>query len=167
MHIVQNKNFIIRPFQTSDQDAAKKLVLEGLSEHFHAFRPELHTDLDDIQNNYDIFLVACLGSILIATGGLNFISDNFIPNNTAKVVRMSTAKTFRNQGIAGKVLGELESHAKQKSIQYLTLITGQSWTDARRFYKRHGFQTVALYRDDTDFHGVRLEKKLIASVSLL
>lgn len=145
----------IRLFQPSDQDAAKKLVLEGLSERFELFRPELHPDLDDIQNNFNIFLIAYLNDKLVATGGLTFISDD-----TAKIVRMSTAKAFRGQGIAGKVLRELETIAKTKSIQHLSLVTGESWTDAIRFYEGHGFQIVSLYCDNTDFQGVRLEKKL-------
>jgi ribosomal protein S18 acetylase RimI-like enzyme len=148
-------NIEIRLFQPSEQDAAKKLVLEGFSERFNLFRPELHPDLDDIQNNLDIFLVAYLNDKLVATGGLTFVTDD-----TAKIVRMSTAKAFRGQGIAGKVLRDLETVAKTKGIQYLTLVTGQTWTDAIRFYEHHGFQIVGLYRDDTDFQGVRLEKKL-------
>ncbi len=156
MTVRQNQHFIIRPFQPSDQDAAKHLVLGGLSERFKPLRPELNTDVDDIQNNFDIFLVVCQGEKLIATGGLTFISDN-----TAKVVRMSTAKAFRNQGVASKVLEELETQAKQKAITRLTLVTGQNWTDAIRFYERHGFQAVDTYRDETDFQGVCLEKKLL------
>lgn len=73
---------------------------------------------------------------------------------------MSTAKLYRGQGIASKVLGELETLAKQKAVQRLTLITGEAWRDAIRFYERHGFHITASYRDETTFRGVCLEKKL-------
>lgn len=149
------QSIIIRPFQPSDQAYAKRLVLEGLSERFQPFRPELHPDLDDIQKHYDVFLVAYRANQLVATGALSFL-----PKDTAKVKRMSTAPAFRGQGIAGRILSELETIAKAKGVKHLTLITGQNWTDAIRFYERHGFQTVATYRDETDFRGVRLEKPL-------
>ncbi len=155
MHIVQNKNIIIRPFQPADQEAAKVLVLEGLSERFSPFRPELNTDVDNIQNNFDIFLVAYVEDTLVATGGLKFLSAD-----TAKVVRMSTAKAFRNQGIAGKVLGELETLANMKGIRHLTLVTNQGWTEAIRLYEKYGFKLTSHYQDDWGFQGVRLEKKL-------
>jgi ribosomal protein S18 acetylase RimI-like enzyme len=147
-------NIIIRPFQPSDQDAAKRLVLEGLSEHFNPFRPELHPDLDDIQNHYDVFLVARAGPELVATGAFNVL-----PGNSAKIMRMSTAPAFRGQGIAGRMLCELESVAKSKGIQCLTLVTGQDWL-ARGFYERQGYLYKAVFRDGTDFEGVWLEKNL-------
>jgi ribosomal protein S18 acetylase RimI-like enzyme len=148
-------NIIIRPFQPSDQNAAKTLVLDGLSERFKPFRPELNTDVNDIPNNFDIFLVAYVEDKLVATGGLHFL-----PNNTAKVVRMSTAREFRVQGIASKVLRELETIAKTKGIQHLTLVTHQTWTDAIHLYERHGFRVIDHHQDDWGFQGVRLEKKL-------
>jgi GNAT superfamily N-acetyltransferase len=162
MDSVQNKNFIIRPFQLSDQDAAKALVLQGLSEHFDPFRPELHPDLDDIQSNYDVFLVAYQTTELVSTGAFNIASED-----TAKIVRMSTAREFRGRGIAGKILRELESIARAKGVKQLNLVTGQDWADALSFYQHYGFQIVGPFHDDTEFQGVRLEKNLSSGASLL
>jgi ribosomal protein S18 acetylase RimI-like enzyme len=147
------KDFIIRPFQLSDQDAAKTLILEGLSERFNPFRPELNTDVNDIAKNFDVFLVAYVNGELIATGGLKFETET-----SAKVVRMSTAKAFRGQGIASQVLGELEHLAKARGITHLTLVTNQNWTDAIQLYERRGFRVVGHYQDDWGFRGVRFEK---------
>jgi GNAT superfamily N-acetyltransferase len=137
----KNKDFIVRPFQPCDQAAAKQLVLEGLSERFQPFRPELNTDVNDIGSNFDIFLVGYVGPTLVATGGLRLLSKD-----TAKVVRMSTAKAFRGQGFASKIFAELTIVAKARGIKHLTLVTGQSWTDAIRFYKRHGFTIQGVSR---------------------
>jgi GNAT superfamily N-acetyltransferase len=159
MHIHQSE-IIIRPFQPSDQDAAKALVLEGLSEHFSPFRPELHPDLDDIQSNYDVFLVAYQRAELVGTGAFNIASED-----TAKIMRMSTARDFRGQGIAGKILRELESITRAKGVKQLNLVTGQDWADALGFYQHYGFQIVGPFRDDTEFQGVWLEKNLSSGTS--
>jgi GNAT superfamily N-acetyltransferase len=148
------RDTIIRPFQPSDQDAAKTLVLGGLSEHFPHFRPDLHPDLDNIRNNYDVFLVAYRAAHLVGTGAFNLVSTD-----TAKIMRMSTAPAFRGQGIAGKMLAELEMTAKTKGITTLILITGQDWL-VRGFYERYGYLYKDVFRDDTDFQGVLLEKNL-------
>jgi GNAT superfamily N-acetyltransferase len=150
----RQNEIIIRPFEPSDQDAAKRLILEGLSEHFLHFRPELQADLDDIQNNYDVFLVAYSAAQLVGTGALNVVSDD-----TAKIMRMSTAAAVRGQGIAAKLLGELEDRASVRGIKKLTMITGEDWL-ARSFYERYGYFYRDIFRDDTDFRGVWLEKNL-------
>jgi GNAT superfamily N-acetyltransferase len=150
----RQNEIIIRPFQPSDQDAAKRLILEGLSEHFPHFRPELHPDLDDIQNNYDVFLVAYSAAQLVATGALKVTSED-----TAKIMRMSTVTSFRGQGIAAKLLGELEAGANVRGVKKLTMITGEDWI-ARCFYERYGYLYKDVFRDDTDFQGVWLEKTL-------
>jgi GNAT superfamily N-acetyltransferase len=156
MEVLKPRNFIIRPFEPSDQEAAKRLVLSGLAERFDPFRPELNTDVNDIAKNFSVFLVAYVENELVATGGLNFETET-----SAKVVRMSTAKAFRRFGIAGAILGELESIAKARGITRLTLVTGQNWTEVIHFYERHGFTVKDVDRDETGFQGLRLEKDLL------
>ena len=151
-----SKDFMIRPFQPLDQDAAKALVLSGLAERFNPFKPELNTDVDDIAKNFDVFLVAYVKDELVATGGLKFETET-----SAKVVRMSTAREYRQRGIARNILNELESTARSRGINRLTLVTNKDWLEAVRFYEHYGFRVVEHYQDDTGFQGVRFVKDLL------
>jgi GNAT superfamily N-acetyltransferase len=160
MTIGKNNEFIIRPFQSSDQDVTKDLILSCLAERFNPFKPELNTDVNNIAKNFSVFLVAYVADELVAAGGLKFETKT-----SAKVVRMSTAKAYRRLGIARAILRELESMAKTRGITRLTLVTGQSWSDAVRFYERQGFKVRDVYRDETGFQGLRLEKDLLSDLT--
>jgi len=54
--------FLIRPFRPADQEAARRLILQGLAEHFGAVDETLNPDIDDIMASYvdrgHLFLVA-------------------------------------------------------------------------------------------------------------
>jgi ribosomal protein S18 acetylase RimI-like enzyme len=145
----------IRPFQSSDQDVVKTLVLAGLAERFNLFKPELNKDLDDIAKNFDVFLVGYVNDVLAVTGGLHIQSQT-----TAKVVRMSTAKSYRQCGFAARVLKELEQIVLSRGIRHLTLVTNEDWVEAVRFYEGYGFLKVEDYIDATGSQGVRFHKDL-------
>lgn len=151
-----DKDFRVRPFQPSDQEAAKTLVLSGLAERFNPFKPELNTDVNDIAKNFDMFLVAYVENELVATGGLKFETET-----SAKVVRMSTARAYRQRGIARAILRELESLARSQGINRLTLVTNKDWLEAVNFYQNHGFRVLEHYVDETGFQGVRFSKDLL------
>jgi GNAT superfamily N-acetyltransferase len=153
--INSSKDFTLRPFEPSDQEAAKTLVLSGLAERFNPFKPELNKDVNDIAKNFDVFLVAYVDNELVATGGLKFETET-----SAKVVRMSTAKTHRQRGFARAILGELESLARAQGINHLTLVTNKDWLEVVQFYERYGFRVLEHYVDDTGFQGVRFSKDL-------
>jgi GNAT superfamily N-acetyltransferase len=155
MSFSKNK-FSIRPFQSTDQEAAKKLVLSGLAERFDPFKPELNTDVNNIAENFSVFLVAYIRDELVATGGLKFETET-----SAKVVRMSTAKAYRRLGIARAILAELETTAKARGITHLALVTNKDWVEAVTFYQNHGFDVVEPYVDETGFQGVRFSKDLL------
>jgi GNAT superfamily N-acetyltransferase len=131
------KDFTLRPFHPSDQAAVKSLVLSGLAERFKPFKPEFNTDVNDIANNFSVFLVVCFEGEFVATGGLKFETKT-----SAKVVRMSTMKAYRRLGIARSILEELESTARSQGIIRLTLVTGKDWTEAVYFYERHDFVMI-------------------------
>ena len=156
MVVSHHERFVIRPFQPTDQEAAKNLVLSGLAERFNPFKPELNTDVNDIAKNFSVFLVAYKGHELIATGGLKFETKT-----SAKVVRMSTMKAYRRLGLAGAILEELELIARSQGITRLTLVTSKDWPEAVHFYERHGFSLLEHYLDETGFQGVRFGKDLL------
>src|SRR5438105_1557382 len=134
----QADDFLIRPFEPRDQDAARKLILEGLGEHFGFIDETLNPDLADITNHYVIpghaFLVAYIGSDLVGTGAL-------IPENesTGRIVRVSTSYTHRRKGIAKAIMGHIMDIARQRGYERLLLSTTIGWEDAIGLYTHLGF----------------------------
>lgn len=64
----------IRPFQATDQEAARQVVLDGLGGHFGYIDESLNPDIDDIMASYivpgHVFVVAEVGGNLMGTGAL-------------------------------------------------------------------------------------------------
>ena len=84
----------IRPFRVEDQQNARQLVLDGLSEHFGNINEELNPDLDDIAVSYagDLFLVAEQAGVIVGCGALIYEGDGI-----ARVQRMSVLRTLRRR----------------------------------------------------------------------
>ena len=124
-----------------DQEKVKKIILDGLVEHWGFLDPAKNPDLDDIASAYKqgIFLVAQTGVNLIGCGAL--IPDNFV---CAEVVRMSVAKSFRRHGVGSLILESLIHQASELGVKHIFLETTASWLEAVSFYKQHGFQVTRL-----------------------
>lgn len=61
---------------------------------------------------------------------------------TAEVKRMFTQKQFRGQGIAGRILTELEYWAKESGYLHTILETGKRQPDAIRVYEKHHYRVI-------------------------
>lgn len=138
----------IRPFQPTDQSAARRLILAGLAAHWGWLDPTLNADLDDIAAAYadGLFLVGERDGWIIATGAL-------IPETAgvARIVRMSVAPAYRRQGIGRQLLDALCAAAAAQNVQQLVLETTSTWTDAVTFYQSYGFTVVGIANGDTHF----------------
>lgn len=139
---------VIRPFQSSDQSAAKQLILDGLEEHWGYLDVTLNPDLNNIAETYqqETFLLAEMGNRIVGTGAL--IHEN---NGLARIVRMSVDKNIRRQGIGRKILMALIGAAKERGYHQITLETTATWQDALTFYKQNGFQVIETRAGDTHF----------------
>ncbi|WP_181307412.1 GNAT family N-acetyltransferase [Rufibacter sp. XAAS-G3-1] len=60
----------------------------------------------------------------------------------AEVKRMFVLPEFRGQGIAGKVLAELENWAAELGFKSLILETGKAQPEAIRLYTKSGFKVI-------------------------
>jgi GNAT superfamily N-acetyltransferase len=78
---------------------------------------------------YDSFPVGC--------GAIKAYSPE-----TVEVKRMFVQPEFRGQGIAGKVLAELEQWASELGFESLILETGKAQPEAIRLYTKSGFQVI-------------------------
>jgi putative acetyltransferase len=133
----------IRPFQPTDQQEARNLVLAGLAEHWGTLDPHKNPDLENIGQSYaeGVFLVALLEQRIIATAALVFR-----PGDSAEIVRMSVAAGMRRCGIGSLMLDSLCAEARRWGIRRLVLETTQTWDEVVAFYQRYGFK-ITHYRD--------------------
>ena len=138
----------IRQFQPIDQEEARRIVLEGLGEHFGVIDESLNPDLDDIQESFivagDEFYVAQCDGHIVGTVGLLF------EEGRARIVRMSVAKHYRHRGIARSLLERCIKRAKQHGSAQIVAFTEPHWSDAVGFYTTSGFQQYC--RDEVDIH---------------
>ncbi len=125
----------VRPFEPSDQDAARALVLAGLGEHFGCVDLEINGDLKDIAASYagELFLVAVADGLVVGTGALIREGEGI-----ARVVRMSVRREWRRRGIASAVLERLVEHARARGYWRVVIETGD-WEDSVGFYSSTGF----------------------------
>ncbi|MFC6996520.1 GNAT family N-acetyltransferase [Rufibacter roseus] len=63
----------------------------------------------------------------------------------AEVKRMFVLPEFRGQGVANRVLAELEAWAAELNFQNLILETGKAMPEAIRLYTKNGYQIIPNY----------------------
>lgn len=145
----------IRHFRPTDQDAVRRLILEGLGEHFGFVDKSANPDLDDIQANYvdcgAFFFVAQEKDEIVGTGCLLRESET-----EGRIVRMSTAKSHRRTGVASRLLDAIVHEARDCGMESIVIATEPHWADAVGFYQSKGF--VPYGRDDVDIF-MRLKLK--------
>ena len=138
----------VRPFDSSDQKDARRIVLEGLGEHFGAVDESLNPDLNDIQSSFigagNDFYVAEADGRIVGTAGLLF------EFNRSRIVRMSVEKHHRRNGIAKALLSRCIERSRQRSFPEIVAFTEPHWTDAVGFYRRSGFSQYG--SDEVDIH---------------
>jgi GNAT superfamily N-acetyltransferase len=128
----------IRSFEVGDQEQARWLILQGLGEHFGSIDETLNPDLEDILHNYilagHVFVVACMGRELVGTGAL--ISHG---EGISELVRISTHKDYRRQGIGQAIVTYLVNVARLRGDRRIIVKTNASWHEAIHLYTRQGF----------------------------
>ncbi len=99
----------ITRFRPADQAAVRRLILDGLEEHWGSIDPELNPDLDDIVASYGhgTVLVARVDGRVVGVGML-------LPagQDEGEVKRMSVAREHRRTGVASAVLRRLVDAAR-------------------------------------------------------
>jgi GNAT superfamily N-acetyltransferase len=141
-------NLVIRRFDPIDQSQCRRVILEGLAEHFGFIDESRNPDLDDIGHSYlavgnDFYVAECDGHI-VGTVGLLFEPGR------ARIVRMSVAKSPCKQGVAMVLLETCIAVTKERGRPEIVAFTEPHWSDAVGFYTRAGFEQFG--RDDEDIH---------------
>jgi GNAT superfamily N-acetyltransferase len=135
----------IRPFAPHDQVAARRLILNGLGEHFGWIDETRNPDLDNIAANYfqcgNVFVVAEISGELVGTGGLITVDEN-----TARIVRMSVSRNHRRKGIGRALVMHLLDVARQRGFARVIVTADIGWDNAIGLYANCSFTEYA--RDD-------------------
>lgn len=141
--------FRIRPFRREDQNEARRIILEGLGEHFGTIDQNLNPDLDDIMATYTKagheFVVAELEAWMVGTGAL-LIEDN----NRGRIVRVSINPNFRNRGYGEAIVKHLLKLGQKYDLGEIVVETNHDWDSAIELYQKCGFQPYE--RDEESFH---------------
>lgn len=142
----------LRDFERRDQPRVRRLVLEGLGEHWGSIDESLNRDLDDIAASYvsGRTVVALLQGEVVGTGTV--VSRDA---SSAEIVRMSVASSCRRSGVGRALVEELIRTARTWSSQRVVLETSSGWTDTIAFYLACGFGTTGVrdgeFGEDTWF----------------
>jgi putative acetyltransferase len=66
-------------------------------------------------------------------------------DDSAELKRMYVTASWREKGLASKILQSLESIAKSKGYKYAVLETGKNQPEAVAFYLKHGYEQVPAF----------------------
>jgi N-acetylglutamate synthase-like GNAT family acetyltransferase len=135
-------------FHPSEQVAVRKLILDGLIEHWGFLDDTKNPDLDNIQSFYQnaTFLVAHLDNEIVGCGALVPHQDG-----VAEIVRMSIHTSHRRCGLGSQILKSLLEAARQQGFSKVILETTATWNDAIEFYLRNGFKVTHITDSDVYF----------------
>jgi len=81
--------------------------------------------------------------------------------NVAEIKRMYVREENRGRGIAGKILAELESWAKELNFSECILETGIKQPEAIRLYQKSGYQIIPSYGQYLNVENSVCMKKVI------
>jgi putative acetyltransferase len=101
----------------------------------HAFYAQFNK-IDAIKNA----LVAYIDNKPVACGAFKPFGDNAV-----EIKRMYVHPDYRGQGIAKKIVGELEKWAAELGFQSSVLETGQNQPEAIRLYQKLGYKKIPNY----------------------
>jgi GNAT superfamily N-acetyltransferase len=133
----------IRKYRKTDKEQVKELVISALEE---VFKTAKHIgDLDNIETEYEVFLVVEKNGEIIGTLGI-------INKGDAKIKRMYVKKSERRRGIGTALMEKVFQYCKGK-FKRIFLSTYPEMK-AEGFYEKFGFKEFK--RDNK----IWMEKKL-------
>lgn len=80
----------------------------------------------------------------------------------AEIKRMFVRPEHRGRGIAGEILSELETWAKELNFSECVLETGKKQPEAIRLYQKSGYEVIPSYGQDLNVENSVCMRKFIA-----
>jgi len=122
-------------------ETARKLIQDLCTEMCEKYgTPPSSFSVSEAATLRTVFLVARLGGQSVGCRALRRIDDN-----TAVIKRMFVAINGRRQGIARRLLVELECRAVGFDYQTIRLETGIRQPEAQRLYEPFGYRRIAAF----------------------
>lgn len=85
-----------------------------------------------------------------------------MPPVSAELKYLYVSPLARGRGLAQKLLGILETHARERGIKRLVLVTAEDHTDAIALFRRRGYQLTSSFGGETVVAHRRCFAKLLA-----
>lgn len=131
------EDLVIREFKFPTDYSAVIHLWQTAGAGIHVGRSDSPDEIEKkLNRDPDLFLVAETNQTIIATvlGGFD--------GRRGIVYHLAVAQQFRRQGIASKLMDELEKRLKEKGCirVYLLLVNGNQ--EAFEFYKNQGWETL-------------------------
>jgi DNA-binding MarR family transcriptional regulator/GNAT superfamily N-acetyltransferase len=147
-HLLNSASIKITIARPGDKDARWCLdqYFKELQERFDSgFDPTLGNKLSDAEMTPPVgfFLIARRDGEPIGCAAMHRLDAE-----TAEIKRMWTARSARGQGVARRLLGELDKMARESGYRKLCLDTNRALTEAHALYRRQGFVETARYNDN-------------------
>lgn len=124
----------------------------------HAFYAQ-YNKTDSIKH----VVLAYLDGRAVACGAFKPYGENGV-----EIKRMYAAPDLRGQGLASKILKELENWASSLGYQMCVLETGKRQADAVRLYEKNGYRAIPNYGQYVEAHNsVCYEKRIGAESAII
>lgn len=107
----------------------------------------ISADPEETTPPHGAFLIARLDGSPIACGALKRVAPAI-----GTIKRMWVAKSARGMGLGRRMLRALEEQARDLGFATLRLETNRSLVEARRLYRRSGYQETAPFNDEPHAH---------------
>ena len=134
----------LREFQFPQDYAGARLLWENAGSGIHIRRSDEPGEIQKkLQRDPDLFLVAEAGDMLIGTviGGFD--------GRRGMIYHLAVEAAYRQQGIGGLLMDELERRLKAKGCLKCYLMVTVENDHAMRFYERRGWESMDTIRTYT------------------
>ncbi len=137
--------------RTLIQELDADLLLRYPRQWIHGLHPE------DLQDADLIFLVVRMAHDVVGCGALRPLEAGI-----AEIKRMYVRLPYRGRGISRKILGALESMARERGYATLRLETGTEQPEALGLYRSSGYARIPSYGEYIENpYSICFEKKLV------
>lgn len=154
---MSKREFIVRRGRREDATDAARLWMQSAEEHtshdpIYVTSPEAEKTMrrflaDLTSSSHSFLFVAVLDDETIGfiSGDLREGSPTFHPKTWASVDDVYVAPGYRSLGVGHALLENVESWARDKGANGISLQVAAANERGRRFYERLGFREVSIY----------------------
>lgn len=130
----------ITPYQPSDQEEVKEVVLNGFKEFGFSYHAQYDSDLDDpsiyLKDGGIFYVLKYKGKIIGTTGIINKGSK------IAELKRMYVDKNYQGRGYGSMLFDQAIKFCKENGFIKLEFETNKKFKEAHTFYQKRGCKIV-------------------------